>query len=93
MFPERMRTWSPPIDTPVHCMKPWWYQQNTLRDYEMIGKMQRFIILVCTLAGDKLQVIGAEISAGAIQKEALEAMRTTFLRIHYNGTHKSASSH
>ena len=53
--------------------------------------MQRFIILLCIFAGDKLQIIGAEISAGAIQKEALEAMRTTFLRIHYNGTHKSAS--
>lgn len=32
--------------------------------------------------------MGAEISAGAAQMEALEAAKTVFLRIHYNGTHR-----
>ncbi len=41
-------------------------------------------------AGDKLRVVGAEISAGGAQLEALEAAKSTFLRIHFNGTHKSA---
>ena len=41
--------------------------------------------------GDKLRILGAEISAGGQQSEVLEAAKTTFLRIHYNGTHRYAT--
>ena len=44
--------------------------------------------MVVTAAGDKLRILGAEISAGGQQSEALEAAKSTFLRIHYNGTHR-----
>ena len=43
---------------------------------------------VCACAGDKIRVAGAEVSAGGAQTEALEAAKTTFLRITYNGTHR-----
>lgn len=44
--------------------------------------------VVVAAAGDKLRILGAEISAGGQQSEALEAAKTTFLRIHCNGTHR-----
>lgn len=48
------------------------------------------LLSICgvTSAGDKLRIAGAEISAGGAQMEALEAAKSTFLRIHFNGTHR-----
>ena len=43
--------------------------------------------LLCTSAGDKLHVCGAELTA-AHQSEALESCKTSYLTLHGNGTHR-----
>ena len=39
-----------------------------------------------------MRIMGAEVTAGGAQQEALEAAKSTFLRIHYNGVHRYAVS-
>ena len=42
---------------------------------------------LCTCAGDKLRVCGAELTATQ-QCEALESCKTSYLTLHGNGTHR-----